>query len=78
MGDILRYHSKEQLERLENIEMLRLLYLFEIVTYVRNLDETGGDDQLDNLLKDVPLVTDDHYKFIVENLLLPEEVIEKK
>lgn len=75
MGDVFRYHSKKQLETLDNIEMLRLLYLFEIVTFVRNLDETALLDPSIDLLKDVPLVTEDHYKYIVTHLMLPEEVL---
>lgn len=74
MGDVFRYRSKAQLETLDNIEMFRLLYLFEIATYVRNLDETD-DLELEKVLKDLPLVTDEHYQFIVENLTLPEDVL---
>lgn len=77
MGDVFRYHSKAQLETLENIEIFRLLYLFEIVTYVRKLDETDDLD-FEKALKEIPLVTDEHYQFIKENLTLPEDVLGKK
>ncbi len=74
MGEVIQYHSKEQIDILHNIEMYRLLYLFEVVNYVKSFETTAQKADLDSL-KTIPLITCDHYKFIVENLRLPDEIL---
>lgn len=76
MGDILLYLTKEQLDQLENIKRYRLLYLYELVTFLQNLDKNPMNWELDQVLETLPLVTDNHYKQILNSLLLPDDILD--
>jgi hypothetical protein len=76
--DIEVFDNKEQKLHFGNMVMYRLLFLYELLEYIRCLDKGQTLNQstnTDNLLKDLPLILDTHYRYILENLVLPDDVL---
>lgn len=68
--------ERSQQEILHNIDMYRLLYFFEVVNYLKSLE--ANKSQGFESLKEVPLITYDHYKFVVDNLMLPDDLLKEE